>query len=103
MTPWPLPLWRRTRGSMTSAFLCAVLLSMTTVTATAQMVPWRTQIAASPDAQTLPQDRGADGLAQTLRKLDTWGSLLFIVAHPTTRMAACSRTNRAAGGRVPRS
>ncbi|HEX4005844.1 MAG TPA: PIG-L family deacetylase [Acidobacteriaceae bacterium] len=50
--------------------------------ASAQVVPWRTQIAASPDAQTLPQDRGADGLAQTLRKLDTWGSLLFIVAHP---------------------
>ncbi len=48
----------------------------------AQVVPWRTQIAASPDAQTLPQDRGADGLAQTLRKLNTWGSLLFIVAHP---------------------
>lgn len=57
--------------------LCAVAFS-----AAAQAVPWRTQIAASPDAQTLPQDRGADGLAQTLRKLDTWGSLLFIVAHP---------------------
>ncbi len=41
-----------------------------------------TQIVPSPDAQTLPQDRGADGLAQTLRKLNTWGSLLFIVAHP---------------------
>jgi LmbE family N-acetylglucosaminyl deacetylase len=55
---------------------------MTAVTAAAQVVPWRTQIAASPDAHTLPQDRGADGLAQTLRKLNTWGSLLFIVAHP---------------------
>ncbi len=40
------------------------------------------QIAASPDAQTLPEDRGAAGLAQTLRKLDTWASLMFIVAHP---------------------
>ncbi len=29
-----------------------------------------------------PEDRGADGLAQTLRKLDTWASLMFIVAHP---------------------
>jgi LmbE family N-acetylglucosaminyl deacetylase len=48
----------------------------------AQVVPWRTQIAASSDAQTLPQDRGADGLAQTLRKLDTWASLMMIVAHP---------------------
>lgn len=50
--------------------------------ASAQVVPWRTRTAASPDAQTLPEDRGADGLTQTLRKLDTWGSLLFIVAHP---------------------
>ncbi|HLJ78322.1 MAG TPA: PIG-L family deacetylase [Acidobacteriaceae bacterium] len=56
---------------------CAVPL-----TAAAQVVPWQTQIAASSDAQTLPEDRGADGLAQTLRKLNTWGSLLFIVAHP---------------------
>ena len=54
----------------------------TAISASAQVVPWRTQIAASPDAQTLPEDRGADGLAQTLRKLDTWGSLMFIVAHP---------------------
>jgi len=58
------------------------LLAVFAPTAPAQVVPWRTQITASPDAQTLPQDRGADGLAQTLRKLDTWGSLLFIVAHP---------------------
>ncbi len=34
------------------------------------------------DATTLPEDRGADGLAQTLNKLRTWGSLLMIVAHP---------------------
>lgn len=59
------------------ATLCAIPMA-----AAAQMVPWRSQIAASPDAQSLPQDRGTDGLAQTLRKLDTWGSLLFIVAHP---------------------
>ena len=58
------------------------LASAIALTASAQAVPWRTQIAASPDAQTLPEDRGADGLAQTLRKLDTWGSLMFIVAHP---------------------
>lgn len=51
-------------------------------TVSAQVVPWRTQISASPDAETLPQDRGADGLAQTLKKLDTWGSLMLIVAHP---------------------
>ncbi len=59
-----------------------VLAGALIATANAQVVPWQTQIAASPDAQTLPEDRGADGLAQTLRKLDTWSSLLFIVAHP---------------------
>lgn len=48
----------------------------------AQVTPWQTQIVASPDAQTLPEDRGADGLAQTLRKLHTWASLMTIVAHP---------------------
>jgi LmbE family N-acetylglucosaminyl deacetylase len=58
------------------------LAAALTLTASAQVVPWRTHIAASPDAQTLPVDRGADGLAQTLRKLATWKSLLFIVAHP---------------------
>jgi LmbE family N-acetylglucosaminyl deacetylase len=58
------------------------LSGLLTLAASAQVVPWRTKIAASPNAHTLPQDRGADGLAQTLRKLDTWASLLFIVAHP---------------------
>ena len=47
-----------------------------------QEVPWRAENAASSDAQMLPEDRGAAGLAQTLRKLDTWASLMFIVAHP---------------------
>ncbi|HEX3473213.1 MAG TPA: PIG-L family deacetylase [Silvibacterium sp.] len=48
----------------------------------AQVTPWQTEITASPDAQTLPEDRGADGLAQTLKKLHTWASLMMIVAHP---------------------
>jgi LmbE family N-acetylglucosaminyl deacetylase len=48
----------------------------------AQVTPWQTAITASPDAQTLPEDRGADGLAQTLKKLHTWASLMMIVAHP---------------------
>jgi LmbE family N-acetylglucosaminyl deacetylase len=48
----------------------------------AQVTPWQTEISAAPDAQTLPEDRGADGLAQTLRKLHTWASLMTIVAHP---------------------
>ena len=50
--------------------------------ALAQAVPWATSITASPDAETLPEDRGADGLAQTLNKLRTWASLMMIVAHP---------------------
>jgi LmbE family N-acetylglucosaminyl deacetylase len=60
----------------------SVLVSALALAVSAQAVPWQTQTIASPDAQTLAQDRGADGLAQTLRKLDTWASLLFIVAHP---------------------
>jgi LmbE family N-acetylglucosaminyl deacetylase len=48
----------------------------------AQAVPWATSLAPTADAQSLPEDRGADGLAQTLRKLRTWGSLMMIVAHP---------------------
>ena len=75
------PCFLRQLRSMRSAAALA-LATATAVAATAQVVPWRTQIAASPDAQTLPEDRGADGLAQTLRKLNTWGSLMFIVAHP---------------------
>jgi LmbE family N-acetylglucosaminyl deacetylase len=63
-----------------SALALALICTFTVVDS--QVVPWRVQIAASPDAQTLSEDRGAAGLAQTLRKLDTWASLLFIVAHP---------------------
>jgi LmbE family N-acetylglucosaminyl deacetylase len=48
----------------------------------AQVTPWQTAITASPDAHPLPEDRGADGLAQTLKKLHTWASLMMIVAHP---------------------
>src|SRR5579875_3387992 len=60
----------------------ATLVLAATLTSQAQNVPWATQIAATPDADTLPQDRGADGLWQTLRKLQTWASLMMIVAHP---------------------
>ncbi len=48
----------------------------------AQVTPWQTQPVASPDAHTLPEDRGADGLAQTLKKLHHWGSVMMVVAHP---------------------
>ena len=71
------PLLRTIRSAFALALICAF-----TVAGSVQEVPWRAQIAASPDAQVLPEDRGAAGLAQTLRKLDTWASLMFIVAHP---------------------
>ena len=70
------PLLRSVRSALALALICAFTV------AGSQEVPWRVQIAASPDAQTLAVDRGAAGLAQTLRKLDTWASLMFIVAHP---------------------
>ena len=63
----------------------AAILALTCLLAAplfAQVTPWQTAITASPDAHTLPEDRGADGLAQTLKKLHTWASLMMIVAHP---------------------
>lgn len=70
------PYLRALRSALALALICAFTV------VGSQEVPWRAQIEASPDAQTLPEDRGAAGLAQTLRKLDTWASLMFIVAHP---------------------
>ncbi len=46
----------------------------------AATVPWRQQQDAY--AEPLPFDRGAAGLAQTLRKLQTRASLIQINAHP---------------------
>jgi LmbE family N-acetylglucosaminyl deacetylase len=64
----------------------AVALSLAgalcTGTLGAQVTPTQTKITALVSARPLPQDRGADGLAQTLRKLQTWGSMMMIVAHP---------------------
>jgi LmbE family N-acetylglucosaminyl deacetylase len=59
-----------------------VLTCLFTAPLVAQVTPWQTTIIASPDAHPLPEDRGADGLAQTLKKLHTWASLMMIVAHP---------------------
>jgi LmbE family N-acetylglucosaminyl deacetylase len=65
-----------------SASALAIVGLLSAVSLLAQVTPWQTVIEASPDAQTLPEDRGADGLAQTLKKLHTWASLMMIVAHP---------------------
>ncbi len=81
--------------------LIATLALAATVTAQAQTVPWTTQIAATPNAQTLPEDRGADGLWQTLRKLHTWASIMMIVAHPDDEDGGMlTLESRGAGARV---
>ena len=67
---------------MRATALALTLACTLTTTLCAQVTPWQTQIVASSDAQTLPEDRGADGLAQTLKKLHTWASVMIIVAHP---------------------
>ena len=59
-----------------------LLLTAAQAPVKAQAVPWATTLAPAIDSTTLPEDRGADGLAQTLAKLRTWASLLMIVAHP---------------------
>lgn len=66
--------------SRTFALALASIFAATTLAA--QVVPWRTHIAPSAWPRPLPIDRGADGLAQTLKKLTTWGSVMMIVAHP---------------------
>ena len=80
--------------------IATLALGVTTITQ-AQTIPWATQIAASPDAQTLPEDRGADGLWQTLRKLHTWASVMMIVAHPDDEDGGMlTFESRGAGARV---
>ncbi|HZU11090.1 MAG TPA: PIG-L family deacetylase [Pseudacidobacterium sp.] len=79
----------------------ATITLATALTVQAQTVPWATQIAATPDAQTLPEDRGADGLWQTLRKLQTWASMMMIVAHPDDEDGGMlTLESRGAGARV---
>ncbi len=62
--------------------LTASMTASLAQSAEGQAVPWATSIAATPEADSLPEDRGAAGLAQTLNKLRTWASLMMIVAHP---------------------
>ena len=50
--------------------------------ASGQAVPYATTISPATSQETVPEDRGAAGLWQTLRKLDTWASLMMITAHP---------------------
>ncbi len=68
----------------TATALCGLMLAQISVplSAAAQAVPYATSITPAVSQDTLPEDRGAAGLWQTLRKLDTWASLMTIVAHP---------------------
>jgi LmbE family N-acetylglucosaminyl deacetylase len=79
----------------------ATLALAATITTQAQTVPWATRIAATSDPQTLPEDRGADGLWQTLRKLHTRASVMMIVAHPDDEDGGMlTLESRGAGARV---
>ncbi len=82
MYTWQVP---PTSCSSTSLLRAAgvILLAVTQASPVpAQAVPWATTPASAIDSTTLPEDRGAAGLAQTLNKLHTWASLMMIVAHP---------------------
>ncbi len=72
----------RPRGRRPLRAQWAFLFLLLPLAARAQAVPWATSLSPNPDAESLPEDRGAGGLAQTLRKLRTWASLMMIVAHP---------------------
>jgi LmbE family N-acetylglucosaminyl deacetylase len=63
-------------------FVAVAAMALVVTSASAQTVPYATTLAPATDAQILPEDRGVDGLWQTLNKLRTWASLMTIVAHP---------------------
>jgi LmbE family N-acetylglucosaminyl deacetylase len=60
-------------------FLCLTLILAAPLLA---QTPSATSIAATPDYQPLPVDRGTSALEQSLRKLASRASLMMIVAHP---------------------
>jgi LmbE family N-acetylglucosaminyl deacetylase len=62
-----------------TAALCLLCLSLSQNSLAQQPAP---KTPAAVDAQTLPEDRGANGLWQDLKRLRTWASLMTIVAHP---------------------
>ena len=72
------------RAWLTAAMAAAVLLAaLASGPARGQSpAPTVAAIQATPDARPLEIDRGASGLWQSLRKLQTRGSVLMIVAHP---------------------
>jgi LmbE family N-acetylglucosaminyl deacetylase len=70
------------RNQLTAA-LCLPLCLATAQNCIAQQpIPAAPMSHAAVDAQTLPEDRGANGLWQDLKRLHTWASMMMIVAHP---------------------
>jgi LmbE family N-acetylglucosaminyl deacetylase len=62
--------------------LAMVLCLILTANCGAQTVPYATTVSPDIRAVKLAEDRGAAGLEQTLRKLNSWASLMMITAHP---------------------
>jgi LmbE family N-acetylglucosaminyl deacetylase len=70
-------------GGLAAVISCLLVLQPCAAPfASAQAVPYATSITPAVSQDTVPEDRGAAGLWQTLRKLDTWASLMMITAHP---------------------
>jgi LmbE family N-acetylglucosaminyl deacetylase len=70
-------------ASARTALMVAILLLATTGTTPAQdAAPAAPKLDAMVDAQSLPEDRGANALGQDLKRLHTWASMMMIVAHP---------------------
>ncbi|HVJ09172.1 MAG TPA: PIG-L family deacetylase [Acidisarcina sp.] len=73
-----------TKYGLVLATTACLILSQSSAApfAAAQAVPYATTIRPATSQESVPEDRGAAGLWQTLRKLDTWASLMMITAHP---------------------
>ena len=65
-----------------ASLLLLLALASVSRSAEGQVAPWATTLSPAIDSTMLPEDHGAEGLAQTLNKLRTWASLMMIVAHP---------------------
>src|ERR1700734_2582183 len=75
----PMTFCRTPTLTLTLTLAAAVLVAATPLPA---QTPTATAIAATPDYQPLPADRGSAALQQSLRKLATRASVMMIVAHP---------------------
>jgi hypothetical protein len=70
------PIFMKLRWRHSAAWLCSLLIAIALLPCSFG------QSAASIGIDPLPQDTGVSGLKQELRKLETTGQLLQVVAHP---------------------